>query len=83
MGMTSLTEVLGGSGELLSHLGGAPEPFVWKAFEDLAIACIILERGDIEAGGADWETIVHRDIKVDNGECQFDLEKSSMMLIRP
>lgn len=45
-----------------------PEPLLWKIFEDLVIACRVLEKGDIEAGGAAWDLIVHRDIKLENGE---------------
>ncbi|CZT25264.1 uncharacterized protein RCC_10992 [Ramularia collo-cygni] len=34
-----------------------PEPYMWKIFEDLVIACTLLDR----------ESIIHRDFKMENG----------------
>lgn len=43
-----------------------PERFIWKVLEDLVTTCIILEKGDVDPGGAAWATIIHRDLKMDN-----------------
>ena len=48
-----------------------PEPLVWKWFEDLAKACVLMERGkDLPSGSfsrlSGNHTIVHRDIKPAN-----------------
>lgn len=41
---------------------------MWKVLEDLVKACVILDRGDVDPGGAAWVPIIHRDIKLENGE---------------
>lgn len=46
-----------------------PEPYLWKIFDDLVTACIVLDRGTTEPNGGVWDLIVHRDIKTDNGKC--------------
>ncbi|SMR43755.1 unnamed protein product [Zymoseptoria tritici ST99CH_3D1] len=43
-----------------------PEPFAWSVFEDLAVAGLLMERGDVDPGGSQWDTIVHRDLKGSN-----------------
>ena len=43
-----------------------PEPFVWWLFEALVEAALCMEQGDLNAAVADWEAIVHRDIKPQN-----------------
>lgn len=38
-----------------------PEPFLWYCFECLAIAGLLMERGELERNVvSDWITIVHR-----------------------
>ncbi|CZT25262.1 uncharacterized protein RCC_10991 [Ramularia collo-cygni] len=55
-----------GFGTLTEVERPVPEPFIWKLFEDLVNACVILDRGDVDPGGASWDPIVHRDMKLDN-----------------
>ena len=45
-----------------------PEPFLWSLLETLTEACLLLESGAVEEDEAiaDWESIVHRDIKPGN-----------------
>lgn len=48
-----------------------PEPLVWKWFEDLAKACVLMEKGkdlpsDATSRLSGQHTIVHRDIKPPN-----------------
>lgn len=48
-----------------------PESLVWKWFEDLAKACVLMEKGkdfpsDSVSRQSGQHTIVHRDIKPDN-----------------
>lgn len=45
-----------------------PEPFCWAAFQNMVIAGILMERGQLKKAGADpnWPVIVHRDFKIDN-----------------
>lgn len=66
----ALTEAAGGFGDLfqLTKLPALPEPFVWKVFNDLAIALLLLERGNVDPNGVTSNTIIHRDIKLANGE---------------
>ena len=44
-----------------------PEQFLWYLFECLCIAGLVLEQGDSETNPVvDWNTIVHRDMKMAN-----------------
>ncbi|GIZ42468.1 hypothetical protein CKM354_000573800 [Cercospora kikuchii] len=45
-----------------------PEPFCWAAFQNMVVAGILMERGQLKKAGADpnWPVIVHRDFKIDN-----------------
>lgn len=44
-----------------------PEPFIWHFFECLAIAGLLMERGELQRNPTStWQTIVHRDIKLGN-----------------
>lgn len=44
-----------------------PEPFLWHVFECLAIAGLVMERGEVrENPMSDWVPIVHRDMKLSN-----------------
>jgi hypothetical protein len=52
------------------------QPFVWNVFEDLVIAGLLLERGDLDpiAVAPGWDLIVHRDIKLGNGQSVLTLK---------
>lgn len=44
-------------------------PFAWKLLEDLVMAGILMERGDLQGEGpSGWSLLVHRDIKPQNSE---------------
>jgi serine/threonine protein kinase len=47
-----------------------PEPYLWHTFECLALAGILMERGDTDElehnPPSNWTPIVHRDLKLDN-----------------
>jgi serine/threonine protein kinase len=44
-----------------------PEPYLWHTFECLAIAGLLMERGEMENNPvSEWTPIVHRDLKLDN-----------------
>lgn len=45
----------------------APEAFMWRAFESLALAGLFMERGGVgPTPPGHWELIVHRDMKFGN-----------------
>ncbi|CAK4032535.1 hypothetical protein D0861_03905 [Lecanosticta acicola] len=47
--------------------GRPPVPFAWKFFEDLVVAGILMERGDMHCNTlGNWSLLVHRDLKPDN-----------------
>lgn len=50
----------------ISKRGFIPEPFLWKLFEDVVIAGILMERGDLEPTTKPWGVIVHRDWRSEN-----------------
>jgi serine/threonine protein kinase len=60
--------------QLVSQYGIAeeniPEPYLWHIFECLALAGLLVERGDTDElernPPSDWIPIVHRDLKLDN-----------------
>jgi hypothetical protein len=56
------------------------QPFVWSVFEDLVIAGLLLERGDLDpiAVAPGWDLIVHRDIKLGNGQSVLTLKTLRM-----
>jgi serine/threonine protein kinase len=44
-----------------------PEPYLWHTFECLAVAGLLMERGEMEHNlVSDWTEIVHRDLKLNN-----------------
>lgn len=43
-----------------------PEPFVWKCFEDLVTAGLLMERGDLVPNPRSCDLIVHRDWRTAN-----------------
>ncbi|KAI7120488.1 hypothetical protein KC337_g13852 [Hortaea werneckii] len=44
-----------------------PEPFLWHVFESLAIAGLLMERGELDPGPISfWEQILHLDYKCSN-----------------
>ena len=53
-------------GNILKERDFIPEPFIWKMFEDLVIAGILMERGDLEPTTKRWGVIVHRDWRSQN-----------------
>ncbi|CAK3746347.1 hypothetical protein D0861_03905 [Lecanosticta acicola] len=43
-----------------------PEPFIWAQLEQLCIAGLLMERGDLEGTPTEWSLILHRDIRLPN-----------------
>ena len=68
----NLYVLLGGDvdqyGEPDKNTYSIPEPALWSIFSNLGEACILLQYGssDRDEGPDDWQSIVHRDMHLDN-----------------